>query len=123
VNRSAPRDSAGGTVSSPGAWLPGGAHPPDRHILLGVSHASDDPSRHRVYEVRAAFDAARRGWVARVGEQNRNEQRGDWQPTPTAGGQVRTFSTAAACLGDAVTTIIAAFDADTGSRSETSSGR
>ena len=121
MNRSALRTAAGNSLSSPGSLMPGGAHTPDRHIVLGVSHASDDPSRHRVYEVRATFDAARRGWVARVGEQNRNEQRGDWQPTPTPGGEVRAFSTAAVCLGDAVTTIVAAFDADMETRSETPS--
>ena len=46
-----------------------------RHIVLGVSHSSDDPARHRNFEVRAVFDAMTRGWVARVAEQNRNEQR------------------------------------------------
>lgn len=122
MNRSVPSTAAGNLVSSPGAWMPGGSQIPDRHIVLGVSHPSDDPSRHRVYEVRAGFDPARRGWVARVGEQNRNEQRGDWRPTPTPSGEVRAFSTAAACLGDAVSAIIAAFDADMDGHSEPSSG-
>src|SRR5829696_9223557 len=49
-----------------------------RHILLGVSHASDDPARHRHFEIRATFDQAANGWVAQVAEQNRNEQPGAW---------------------------------------------
>ena len=49
-----------------------------RHIVLGVSHASDDPARHRNFEVRAVFDTRALGWVARVAEQNRNEQLGIW---------------------------------------------
>ena len=49
-----------------------------RHILLGVSHASDDPARHRLFEIRATYDQAANGWVAQVAEQNRNEQPGAW---------------------------------------------
>ncbi len=84
----------------------------DRHITLGVSHPSDDPSLHRVFEVRATFDASRSGWVARVGEQNLNEQRGDWGQSSPVQGQVQVFPTAATCLGHATTTIIAAVDRD-----------
>jgi hypothetical protein len=85
-------------------------HPQDRHILLGVSHVSDDPALHRVFEVRASCNAASGGWVARVGEQNLNEQRGDWGPVLTTAGEPRVFPTVAACLGDAAATIIAAVD-------------
>jgi len=49
-----------------------------RHILLGVSHVSDDPARHRHFEIRATYDQAANGWVAQVAEQNRNEQPGAW---------------------------------------------
>jgi hypothetical protein len=84
----------------------------DRHVLLGVSHPSGDPSRHRVFEVRANFDAAIGGWVAEVGEQNRNEQRGDWGPLLPPQRQPRAYSTAAACLGDAVAAVVAAVDRD-----------
>ena len=49
-----------------------------RHILLGVSHASNDPAQHRLFEIRATYDQAANGWVAQVAEQNRNEQPGAW---------------------------------------------
>ena len=84
----------------------------DRHIRVGVSHPSDDPARHRVFEVRAAYDEAARGWVARVGEQNPNEQVDGWGPRPDDGGRTRAFPTAAACLGDAVAAIVAMVDRD-----------
>jgi hypothetical protein len=83
--------------------------PTDRHVLLGVSHPSDDPARHRVFEIRASHDAAKGGWVARAGEQNLNEQRGDWQFVE-ADGDSPVFPTAAACLGHAVSVIVAAVD-------------
>ena len=82
----------------------------DRHIRLGVSHPSDDPARHRVFEVRAAYDEAAGGWVARVGEQNPNEQLDGWGPKPDGGGRARAFPTAAACLGDAVAAVVAMVD-------------
>ena len=81
-----------------------------RHILPGVSHPSDDPAQHRTFEVRASFDTASGGWVARAGEQNLNEQRGDWGPILPHGGLAKVFPSAAACLGGAVATIIAAVD-------------
>ena len=90
----------------PNVW-----HPADRHVRLGVSHASGDPARHRTFEIRATYDMAMKGWVADVGEQNMNEQRGDWarllsdDPQPC-------FPTAAACLGHAVANLIAVFDQD-----------
>lgn len=82
----------------------------DRHVLLGVSHASNDPARHRVFEVSASYDAARGGWVARSGEQNLNEQRGDWQLVESDEELTPVFPTAAECLGHAVTAIVAAVD-------------
>jgi hypothetical protein len=84
----------------------------NRHITLGVSHPSDDPSLHRVFDVRATFDAARGGWVAMVGEQNLNEQRGEWKQSLDVQGQPQVFPTAATCLGHATATIIAAVDRD-----------
>ena len=86
--------------------------PRDRHLRIGVSHPSGDPTRHRVFEVRATFDAAAGGWVARLGEQNLNEQLAGWGPQLTDGGQARAFPTAAACLGDAVTSLVAEVDQD-----------
>lgn len=83
---------------------------PDRHVLVGVSHPSDDPARHRVFEIRASYDAARGGWIARAGEQNLNEQRGDWQLVQSDSEPVPVFPTAAACLGHAVSVIVAAVD-------------
>jgi hypothetical protein len=81
-----------------------------RHILLGVSHASGDPVRHRNFEVRAGFDAMTGEWIARVAEQNRNEQRGVWGADITDSERMPTFPTAAACLGNAVTMIVAMVD-------------
>jgi hypothetical protein len=62
--------------------------------------------------VRASYDVASHGWIARVGEQNLNEQRGDWEPDLRDEGLTRPFPTAAACLGNAVASIIATVDAD-----------
>ena len=83
---------------------------PDRHILLGISHASDDPARHRTFEVRAAYDAQTGDWTARVGEQNLNEQRGDWESHRANANGTPRFPTAATCLGDAVARLIALAD-------------
>jgi hypothetical protein len=47
--------------------------------------------------------------VVQVGEQNLNEQRGGWYRLEQERGR-RVFPTAAACLGEAVATIIAAVD-------------
>ena len=87
-------------------------HLPDRHILLGISHPSDDPARHRTFEVRAAYDGKTGAWRARVGEQNLNEQRGDWDPDLRDADAPPLFPTAAACLGDAVTRLITVVDQD-----------
>jgi hypothetical protein len=84
--------------------------PPDRHILLGVSHASGDPARHRNFEIRASFDAESGGWTARVSEQNLNEQRGDWEGQLTGEGPMQVFPTPAACLGETVGRLIAIVD-------------
>jgi hypothetical protein len=84
----------------------------ERNIIVGVSHPTNNPARHRVFEVRATFDAARHGWVARVGEQNLNEQRGAWEPDLMGEELGQGFPTAAACLGDAVTRLIATIDED-----------
>jgi hypothetical protein len=83
-----------------------------RHILLGVSHPTDDPRRHRIFEVRATYDATAGGWVAQVGEQDRNEQRGAWRSLRAPDGPATSFPTAAACLGAAVASIIATVDAE-----------
>jgi hypothetical protein len=88
-----------GRVLRPEVW-----HSPDRHILLGISHPSDDPARHRIFEVRAAYD----GKI--VGEQNLNEQRGDWDPELRDADAAPRFPSAAACLGDAVTRLITLVD-------------
>ena len=102
-----PPEGQRGRVVRPAQW-----HRPDRHISLAVSHPSDDPSRHRVFEIRAAFDPAAGGWVAHVGEQDRNDQRGAWEPLSSAAHQTRAFPTAAACLGNAVAAIVAMVDQD-----------
>lgn len=83
--------------------------PPDRHVRLGVSHASGDPAQHRTFEIRASYDAARQGWVASVGEQNLNDQRGAWVSL-TSKDQPTHFPTAAACLGAAVAIVVTTFD-------------
>jgi hypothetical protein len=85
--------------------------PADRHIVLGVSHPSNDPVRHRTFEIRATYDMSTHGWIAHVGEQNLNEQRGAWAPVASQD-RPATFPTAAACLGHAVAEIVAAFDWD-----------
>ena len=82
----------------------------DRHIVVGVSHPSGDPVRHRVFEIRASYDEAVEGWVARVGEQNANEQLEGWGPGPNDRGRARIFPTPAACLGDAVAAVVAMVD-------------
>jgi hypothetical protein len=87
-------------------------HSPDRHVLLGISHPSDDPARHRIFEVRASYDAETGAWSARVGEQNLNEQRGAWDPELVGTDAAPLFPTAAACLGDVVARLITVVDQD-----------
>lgn len=94
-----------GALSRPEIW-----QPKERHIVLGISHPSNDPARHRTFEVRASFDPTANGWVARAGEQNLNDQRGDWELVRAGVEQAPVLPTAAACLGQAVSIIIAAFD-------------
>jgi hypothetical protein len=110
----------GGRDASARTPLHGGAHTGHsndrgerrpRHILLGVSHASNDPARHRHFEIRATYDQAADGWVAQVAEQNRNEQPGAWAAEVLMDGiRSHVFPTAATCLGDAVTSIVTLFD-------------
>jgi hypothetical protein len=62
--------------------------------------------------------------VARVGEQDANEQLGAWGPGPGGGGPVRAFPTPAACLGDAVAAVVGAVDrAAEGRRDRITAGR
>jgi hypothetical protein len=96
-----------GRILRPEVWCP-----PDRHILVGISHPSDDPARHRIFEIRATYDAETGAWSARVGEQNLNEQRGDWEPELVDANGAPRFPTAAACLGDAVTRLMTIVDQD-----------
>lgn len=84
----------------------------DRYIRVGISHATGDPTRHRSFEIRATFDSAARGWIAYSGEQNLNDQRGVWQLVRCEAGQASVFPTAAACLGGAVSVIVAEVDRD-----------
>jgi hypothetical protein len=60
--RNAVHGSADHHILRPAVWQ---QH--DRYIFVGVSHPSDDPSPHRVFDVRATFDAAHGGWVAMMG--------------------------------------------------------
>ena len=115
----------GGRDESGRSPLQGGEHPGpaadpaerrDRHLRLGVSHPSGDPARHRVFEVRASYDDAAGGWVARFGEENANEQLDGWEPAPRDGGRRRAFPTPASCLGDAVAAIVAAVDREDAAR-------
>lgn len=94
-----------GVLSRPEKW-----NPTDRHILVGVSHPSNDPARHRTFEIRATFDTARNGWVARAGEQNLNDQREGWEVVRAGVDQAPVLPTAADCLGHAVSIIVAAVD-------------
>ncbi len=96
-----------GRILRPEVW-----RPLDRHILVGISHPSDDPARHRIFEIRATYDAETGAWSARVGEQNLNEQRGDWEPELVDADGAPRFPTAAACLGDAVTRLMSIVDQD-----------
>lgn len=83
---------------------------PDRHVSLAISHASNDPARHRTFKIRASFDAERDGWQAFVSPHHHNEQYGEWSLLLGVNGQV--FATPAACLGHAASVLIAAFDGE-----------
>lgn len=99
VTRSAPTDSANG-----------GRGVVDRHIRVGISQPTNDPSQHRAFALRARYDVAAGGWVAEFGEQNRNDQVDRWEPEAGVATASLVFPTAAACLGAAVTRLIEAVD-------------
>jgi hypothetical protein len=82
----------------------------DRHIQVGISQPTDDPTQHHVYTVRARYDAVAGGWVARVGEQTQNDQFDGWDPESAADRARAVFPSAAVCLGAAVTRLIEAVD-------------
>ena len=94
-------DAAAGGLASSGPAHPRRHQPP-----------SDDPARHRIFEIRATYDAETGAWSARVGEQNLNEQRGDWEPELVDANGAPRFPTAAACLGDAVARLMTIVDQD-----------
>ncbi len=89
----------------------------DRHLRIGVSYPSKDPARHRVFAVRASYDAAAAGWVAWVGEENANEQLAGRAPRQHDEDKPRVFPTPAACLGDAVAALVTRVDRETGDQS------
>ncbi|MDP9358541.1 MAG: hypothetical protein M3R02_25310 [Chloroflexota bacterium] len=84
----------------------------ERSIRVGVSHPSGDPARHRVFEIRASYDEAAGGWVARVGEENANEQLDRWGVALDLSDRTQGFPTPATCLGDAVAALVAAVDGE-----------
>jgi hypothetical protein len=92
-----------GKLLRPHAW-----RRPDRHVTVAISHASNDPGRHRTFKIRASFDADRDGWQAFVSPHHHNEQYGEWSLLLGLNGQL--FATPAACLGHAASVLIAAFD-------------
>jgi hypothetical protein len=77
---------------------------------VAISHASNDPGRHRTFKIRASFDADRGGWQAFVSPHHHNEQYGEWSLLLGLNGQL--FATPAACLGHAASVLIAAFDGE-----------
>lgn len=85
---------------------------PNRYIRLGVGHPSGDPARHRVFDIQATYSVEAGGWVARLGEQNFNDQFPGFGARLTTDQDLRVFATPAACLGYAVTTIVAMVDAE-----------
>ena len=94
-----------GVMLRPRAW----SHP-DRHVFIAISHASNDPSLHETYKIRASYVAESDGWQAFVSRHHHNEQYGEWTPLFEEGAHV--FATPAACLGFAASTLIAAFDGE-----------
>jgi hypothetical protein len=87
------------------------ARPKDRYLRVGVGHPSGDATLHRDFEIRATYNQSAGGWVAQVGEENRNQQIDVWGPAPGEGRE-RVFATPAACLGNAVAGIVAMADAE-----------
>lgn len=86
----------------------------ERHVLLGVSHPSSDPARHRTFEVRATFDASRNGWTARFGEKNLNDQIARWTKQLPDEDTAVVSPTATDCLGSAVLSLIAMVEREAG---------
>jgi hypothetical protein len=86
-------------------------HPKDRYLRVGVGHPSGDATLHRDFEVRASYNEGAGGWMAQVGEENRNQQIDAWGPAP-GGSRERVFATPAACLGNAVAGIVEMADAE-----------
>ena len=85
--------------------------PKDRYLRVGVGHPSGDATLHRDFEVRASYNEGAGGWMAQVGEENRNQQIDVWEPAP-GGSRARAFATPASCLGNAVAGIVAMADAE-----------
>jgi hypothetical protein len=82
----------------------------DRHLQVGISQPTDDPTQHHTYTVRAHYDPAAGGWAARVGPQTHNDQFAGWDPQSAADRARAVYPSAAACLGAAVTRLIEAVD-------------
>ena len=107
------RDSSNRSPLQGGEPQTGGRNQDDRRersIRVGVSHPSGDPARHRVFEIRASYDEGAGGWVARVGEENANEQLDRWKAALNVGERTQAFPTPATCLGDAVAVLVATVD-------------
>lgn len=88
--------------------------PATRHIVVGISDPSDDPSRHRVFQISAVYDATAQGWRAAITEENANAQPGPWLRQSAVSDRAPMAPTAPACLGRAVELIVSviANDAD-----------
>lgn len=86
--------------------------PATRHIVVGISDPSDDPSRHRTFQIAAVYDARVDAWHAAITEENANAQPGPWQQRSDAQRQTAVASTAAACLGRAVELIVSVVACD-----------
>src|SRR5690242_3181887 len=82
----------------------------DRHLQLGISQPSDDPTQHHVYTVRAHYDLRAGGWVARVGAQTHNDQFAGWEPETDVDRARAVFPSAAVCLGAAAARLIEGVD-------------
>ena len=113
-----PPASQAGALRPQGGGDPGGTleEPPAskgrvRHLRVGVSHPSDDPARHRSFEVRASYRAGV-GWVADLTEENLNDQLQSAAVSMRGTDHVEAFPTAAACLGHAVAMLVRTVDGD-----------
>jgi hypothetical protein len=78
----------------------------DRHSQGGISRPTDDPAQHHAYTVRARYDPAAGGWVARIGEKTHNDEFAGWDPETDAERVRAVFPSAAACLRAAVVRLI-----------------